>query len=110
MYRWWSMRNEEACTLTVEGEDVLEDVVLDVAEAAAGGGVVGVEQRAAAEGRLELGVAADDLRPHPLHPLLLPGAPLRPRPEQAHQRRRTIGTVVIPRRSAGHHRLKRRHA
>jgi len=89
---------------------VLEDVVLDVVEAAAGGGVVGVEQRAAAEGRLELGVAADELRPHPLHPLLLPGAPLRPRPEQAHQRRRTIGTVVIPRRSAGHHRLKRRHA
>ena len=29
------MWNEEACTLTVEGEDVFEDVVLDVADHAA---------------------------------------------------------------------------
>ena len=59
------MRNEKACTLTVEGEDVLEDVVLDVGYPAAGDGVVGVEERAAAERRLELGVAADELQPHP---------------------------------------------
>ena len=63
--RWWCMRNEKACTLTVEGEDVLEDVVLDVGYPAAGDGVVGVEERAAAERRLELGVAADELQPHP---------------------------------------------
>ena len=66
MYRWWSMRNEEACTLTVEGEDVLEDVVLDVADPAARDGAVGVEERGAAEQHLELGVAADELQPHPL--------------------------------------------
>jgi len=105
---------------------VLEDVVLDVVEAAAGGSVVGVEQRAAAEGRLELGVAADDLRPYPLHPLLLPGAALRPRPEEAHQGRRRPSTriIIIPRRAAAfpaaagglalaaahRRRLKRRHA
>ena len=61
-----SMWNEEACTLTVEGEDVLEDVVLDVGYPAAGDGVVGVEERAAAERRLELGIVADELQPHPL--------------------------------------------
>ena len=66
MYRWWSMRNEEACTLTVEGEDVLEDVVLDVSDPAAGDGVVGVEERAAAVQHLEHGVAADELQTHPL--------------------------------------------
>ena len=60
------MRNEKACTLTVEGEDVLEDVVLDVSDPAAGDGVVGVEERAAAEQHLEHGVAADELQTHPL--------------------------------------------
>ena len=60
------MWNEEACTLTVEGEDVLEDVVLDVGYPAAGDGVVGVEERAAAEQHLEHGVAADELQTHPL--------------------------------------------
>ena len=64
MYRWWSMRNEEACTLTVEGEDVFEDVVLDVADHAARDGAIGIEERGVAEQRLELGVTSDELQPH----------------------------------------------
>ena len=116
MHRWCCLGSEEACTLTVEGEDVLEDVVLDVVEAAAGGGVVGVEERAAAERRLELGVVADELRPHPLHLLLGLGAPLRPRPEEAHQSmrrvrgRRSIRVAdLLLLAAVHHHRLKRRH-
>lgn len=67
---------------------MLEDVILDVLEAAAGGCVVGVDEGAAAERRLELGAAADQLRPHPLHLLLRLGAALRPATEEAHQLRR----------------------
>lgn len=62
--------------LTVEGEDMVEDVVLDVAEAAARGGVVGVNEGAAAERRVELGAGADELGPDPLHLLLRLRAPL----------------------------------
>lgn len=94
-------------TLTVEGEHVLEDVVLDVVEAAAGRGVVGVEERAAAERGLELGVTADELRPHPLHLLLSLGAALRPPPEEAHQSMRARGHLLA---AIHHHRSKRRHA
>jgi len=101
--------------LTIEGEDVVEDVVLDVVEAAASRGVIGVEEGAAAERRLELGVAADELRPHPLHLLLGLGAALRPRPEEAHQsmrgaRGRRADLLLLLLAAVHHrHRLKRRH-
>lgn len=95
---------------------MLDDVVLDVAEATAGRGVVGVEERAAAERRLELRVAADELRPHPLHLLVGLGAALRPRPEEAHQGMRARGrhavrgaAAVLFAAAVHHHRSKRRH-
>ncbi len=54
----------------VEGEDLVEKVVLDVAEAPAGRRVVGVGEEVAAERRVKLDVLADELRPEPLHLLL----------------------------------------
>jgi hypothetical protein len=54
----------------VEGEDLVEEVVLDVAEAPAGRRVVGVGEEVAAERRVKLDVLADELRPEPLHLLL----------------------------------------
>jgi hypothetical protein len=62
---------------------VLKDVILDVAEALDGGGVVGVDKGAPAERRLELGAAAHQLLPHPFHLLLRLGAALRPGAEEA---------------------------
>jgi len=53
--------------LTVEGEDFVDDVVLDVPEATAGRRLVGVRENAAAERRVELDVLADQLRPEPRH-------------------------------------------
>jgi hypothetical protein len=63
--------NSRASVLTVEGEDLVNDVVLDVPEAPARRRLVGVGQHAAAERRVELDVLADQLRPEPLH-LLVP--------------------------------------
>lgn len=66
---------------TIDGENMLDDVVLDVVQAPPGRRLIGVDEAAATRERgLELDVRPDELRPEPRDPLLaLAKAPLRRR-------------------------------
>ena len=57
-------------SLTIEGENVIVDIVFDVAQTPAGGSMVGVGEAADTKGGGELGEAADNLGAQPRKLLL----------------------------------------